>query len=192
MPVEILDVGGAPTPSLNPGRVDPNNPAFYSSRRPLLLTFDFRGERLFLINNHFVSKGGDRALFGEFQPPVLDSEVQRLEQAQAVHDFVAGILAIDPEARVIVMGDLNDFQFSNPINLLEGEILQNMVETLPIPEQYSYIYDGNSQVLDHILVSEALSHHLVGLDILHLNCEFASNTRFSDHDPLIATFEFDE
>ena len=190
-PIEILDEGGTATPTLNPGRIDPRNSAFYSSRRPLVLTFDYRGERLFLVNNHFVSKGGDRSLFGEFQPPILDSEEQRMRQAQAVHDFVAGILAIDPGARVIVMGDLNDFQFSKPINLLEGEILQNLIETLPESERYSYIYDGNSQALDHILISEALSSNLLGLNVLHLNSEFDSASRFSDHDPLIAAFEFE-
>lgn len=190
-PIEILDENGVPTPTLNPGRIDPNNPAFYSSRRPLVLTFDYRGQRLFLVNNHFVSKGGDRSLFGEFQPPILDSEVQRLGQAQAVHDFVAGVLAIDPDARVIVIGDLNDFQFSAPINLLEGEILQNLIETLPEPERYSYIYDGNSQALDHILISEGLSSNLLSLDVLHFNCEFDSASRFSDHDPLMATFDFE-
>ena len=187
----ILNEGGIPTPSLNPGRVDPNNPAFFSSRRPLMLTFDYLGERLFLINNHFNSKGGDRSLFGEFQPPVLDSEIQRAGQAQAVHDFVAEILSIDPNARVIVMGDLNDFQFSNPINILEGDILQNLINTLPVPERYTYIYDGNSQVLDHILISDELAENLIAIDVLHLNSEFASNSRFSDHDPVVATFEFD-
>ena len=190
-PTNILDEGGIPTPSLNPGRIDPNNPAFFSSRRPLMLTFDYLGERLFLINNHFVSKGGDRSLFGEFQPPVLDSEIQRVGQAQAVHDFVAEILAIDPNSRVIVMGDLNDFQFSDPVNVLGDDILLNLIDTLPEPERYTYIYDGNSQALDHILVSDTLTEYLMAIDVLHLNSEFPSNARFSDHDPVVATFEFE-
>ena len=188
--VEILNQGGDPTPTLNPGRVDPNNPAFTASRRPLLLTFDYRGERLFVINNHFVSKGPDSPMFGAFQPPVLDSEGQRLGQALAVHDFVADILAVDPDAHVVVMGDLNDFHFSKAINLLEGEILENLVERLPIPEQYSYIHDGNSQVLDQILITRGLSPFVAGFDILHLNSDLASNSRFSDHDPVIVRFDF--
>jgi uncharacterized protein len=188
---QILDESGVPTPSINPGRVEPNHSAFFSSRRPLLLTFDYRGERLFLINNHFVSKGGDRSLFGEFQPPILDSEIPRMGQAQVVYDFVAEILAIDPDARVVVMGDLNDFQFSNPIQTLKGEILINLIETLPVADRYTYIYDGNSQALDHILVSHGLSTGLVSFEILHLNAEFDSASRFSDHDPLVAIFAFE-
>jgi predicted extracellular nuclease len=190
-PVEVLDEGGLPRLSLNPGRIDPNNPAFYSSRRPLVASFEYRGQPLFLINNHFVSKGEDRDLFGEFQPPILDSEAQRLGQAQVVHDFVAEILAVAPDSRVIVMGDLNDFQFSPPIKLLEGEIMQNLIKGLPPEEQYSYVYDGNSQVLDHILITDGLSDALVSLDVLHLNAEFDYEERFSDHDVLVATFEIE-
>jgi predicted extracellular nuclease len=186
--VEIQDISGTPTLSLNPGRIDPTNPAFYDSRKPLVVTFLFKGEPLFIINTHFVSKGPDRDLFGEFQPPLLDSEVPRLEQAQIVHDFVAEILSIDPEARVVVLGDMNDFYFSPPIDLLEGEMLNNLIETLPLEERYSYIYDGNSQTLDQILASEGMMQGLVSMDVLHINSEFDYETRFSDHDPLIATF----
>ena len=117
-PIEISQKEGVPLLSLNPGRIDPTNPAFYSSRRPLVVTFLYQGEPLYLINNHFNSKGEDRGLFGEFQPPLLESEAQRIGQAQVVHDFVADLLAVDPGSRVIVLGDLNDFQFSPPMEVL--------------------------------------------------------------------------
>ena len=189
--VEILTDQESVTLNLNPGRIDPTNPAFYSSRRPLVVAFEFQGERLFIINNHFNSKGGDRALFGEFQPPLLDSEFQRMQQAQVVHDFVADLLEIDPNSKVIVLGDLNDFQFSAPINTLEGNILRNLVESLPAEARYSYIYEGNSQALDHILISQGLNDSLVSFEILHLNSEYSTVSQFSDHDPLIANFSFD-
>jgi predicted extracellular nuclease len=38
--------------------------------------------------------------------------VQRAGQAQVVHDFVGTILDVDRKADVVVLGDLNDFQFS--------------------------------------------------------------------------------
>ena len=190
-PVALFNNNGIPELSLNPGRIDPTAPAFYSSRKPLVAAFNYQGQPLFVINNHFNSKGEDRDLFGEFQPPILDSEIQRLAQAQIVHDFVSEILAINPESRVVVLGDLNDFQFSNPIKLLAGDILQNLVLTLPEEERYAYIYEGNGQTLDHILVSEAMTEDLVSFDILHINSEFEYSARFSDHDPLIATFKMD-
>jgi predicted extracellular nuclease len=189
--VEISDQGGTPTLSLNPGRIDPTNRAFHASRRPLVVTFIYQGEPLFVINNHFNSKGEDRDLFGEFQPPLLDSEVQRLQQAQVVHDFVVELLGINPNSKVIVLGDLNDFYFSPPIKALRGNILQNLIETLPLEERYTYIYEGNSQTLDHILITQGLTDSFLSLDIIHINSEFDYASHFSDHDPLVATFEWE-
>ena len=100
--------------SFSPGRVDPTNSAFNSSRKPLAGEFTFSGGKLFVIANHFNSKGGDDPLFGRFQPPTLDSETQRNQQAQVVNNFVDSILALDSSAKIVVLGDLNDFSFSNP------------------------------------------------------------------------------
>jgi len=186
--VSVVNQGGVPMLTLNPGRIDPTNRAFISSRKPLAVMFTLDGKPLYVINNHFNSKGGDHSLFGAVQPPILSSEVQRIQQAQIVHDFVASILAIDPQSRVIVMGDLNDFHFSAPVGALKGDILHNLIETLPVERRYTYNYDGNSQVLDHILVSERLRGALVTFEVLHLNSEFDYMRQFSDHDPVVATF----
>jgi uncharacterized protein len=168
-------------------RVDPANTAWESSRKPLAATFSYNGEEVVIINNHFNSKGGDEPLFGRFQDPTLHSEVQRLTQAQTLADFIAELQATDADVKVMVVGDLNDFQFSAPVNLLEAAGLANLTETLPENERYSYVYDGNSQSLDHMLVSKNL---LAGIqyDIVHINSEFAPSDplRTSDHDPLLA------
>ena len=188
-PVEILDQGGKPMLSLNPGRIDPENRAFDQSRKPIVVQFLYKGESLFLINNHFNSKGGDMPLYGKVQPPKLETEEQRILQAQVVSDFVAEMLALDPTARVIVMGDLNDFQFSPPVEILKGDgLLTDLVETLPVEERYTYIYYGNGQVLDHIMVSETLLGELNAFDILHINSGFDAAQRFSDHEISLATF----
>jgi uncharacterized protein len=186
--VGVTSANGLPLLSHNPGRIDPNNPAFTNSRKPLVAQFLIEGQSLFVINNHFNAKRADHALFGAVQPPVLHSEAQRLRQAQLVQNFVLSILAINPHSRVIVLGDLNDFHFSAPVQTLKGENLFNLIETLPVPERYTYIYDGNSQVLDHILVSERLLDTLAAFNILHLNSEFDYWRQFSDHDPVVATF----
>jgi len=85
------------------GSCGPNNAAFTDSRKPLAAEFTFKGDKVFVIANHFNSKSGDQPLFGHFQPPAFLSEVQRLQQAQVVHDFVADILAADPNANVVVL-----------------------------------------------------------------------------------------
>ena len=48
----------------NPGRIDPTNAAFNSSRKPLAAQFDFQGESVIVIANHWNSKSGDTPLFG--------------------------------------------------------------------------------------------------------------------------------
>ncbi len=45
--------------SKNPGRIDPLNSAFDSTRKSLAAEFEFKGEQIIVINNHFSSKRGD-------------------------------------------------------------------------------------------------------------------------------------
>lgn len=142
-----------------------------------------------MVVNHLNSKGGDGPLFGDVQPPNLDSERQRTEQAKVLNTFVKQIMAIDPQANVIVMGDLNDFQWSNPLMTLQGKELSNLIVTLPANEQYTYIYEGNGQVLDHILVSNQLLSKFASIEIVHLNSEYYYMDRLGDHDPVVAIFD---
>lgn len=186
--ISVIDRGGVAIFSHNPGRVEPDHNVFRNSRKPLAAMFLLDGEPLYVINNHFISKGADTGLFGANQPPLLNSEDRRNQQAQVVQDFVTSILEVNPNSRIIVMGDLNDFQFSSPLDMVKGEHLFNLVDTLPVKDRYTYVYDGNSQALDHILVSETLFSSVISVDILHLNSEFDYTRRFSDHDPVTATF----
>ena len=188
--VEVMFRDGQPFLTLNPGRIDPTNPAFINSRKPLVAGFLYQDQPLILINNHFVSKRGDSPLFGDLQPPILYSQPKRNAQAAIVHDFVDSILSANPGSRVIVLGDLNDFHFSEPVQTVQGQWLVNLVDSLPVENRYTYIYQGNSQVLDHILVSASLADRVASFDILRLNTEFDILRRFSDHDPLVVTFDF--
>ncbi|UGQ12007.1 lamin tail domain-containing protein [Yinghuangia sp. ASG 101] len=168
--------------SVSPGRINPASDAWTSSRKPLVGEFVFRGEQVFVIGNHFNSKGGDQPLHGAVQPPVLGSETQRLAQAQEVNSFVSALLAKDNKAKVVVLGDMNDYQFSKPLETLTaGGVLTDLINTLPVGERYSYVYDGNSQTLDHILVSPAIKKP--AYDVVHINAEFSDQT--SDHDPQV-------
>jgi uncharacterized protein len=177
--------------SFNPGRVDPSNPAFTSSRKPLAGEFLFNGKKVFVIVNHFSSKDSDNSLFGRLQPPVLNSEPQRVLQAQVVHDFVQSILSLDSNARIIVLGDLNDFQFSSTLSTLKGNILSNLTDSLPQEERYTYIYEGNAEALDHILVSGSLSRNSLNIDVVHVNAEFSEAERPTDHDPVIVGIQLE-
>ena len=175
----------------SPGRIDPQNEAWTDSRKPLAAEFRFRGQTLFVIVNHFNSKGGDTPLFGRFQPTERPSEVQRHKQAQVVNDFVDQILGAFKNARIVVLGDLNDFEFSETLQILEGGgALANLMDRLPKAERYSYVFEGNSQVLDQMLVSDKLDKRNTSYDVVHVNAEFSDQA--SDHDPSVARFVFDD
>ncbi|WP_396129015.1 endonuclease/exonuclease/phosphatase family protein [Exiguobacterium mexicanum] len=173
----------------NPGRIDPLNPAFNSSRKPLAAQFDFQGENVVVIANHWNSKGGDTGFFGSKQPVVLGGEVQRKQIAQIVHDFVADVKTDNPDANVVALGDFNDFEFSDAMQIFKGDLMTNMVEKVPAVDRYSYVYQGNSQVLDHILVSNRLAA-TTEIDMIHVNADFTEMSgRASDHDPVLAQID---
>jgi hypothetical protein len=202
-----VNSGGVASIDSSPGRLqDPNTAqavypggepnAFTASRRPLVGEFTFNGTTFFVIANHWNSKGGDEPLFGRFQPPAFNSENQRIEQARIVRDFVTSMLAINQTARIIILGDLNDYWFSRPLSILESQEgalpppqrLANLLETLPESERYTYVFDGNSQALDGgILVSPTLLA-AVEYDAVHVNAEFQDQV--SDHDTQITRYTF--
>jgi predicted extracellular nuclease len=185
-PVTVL---AGPRLSISPGRIDPANPAFTASRKPLAGELRWHGRRIFVVANHFNSKGGDQPLLGRFQPPAHPSEAQRHEQAAAVRAFADAVLARDHSASIVVLGDLNDFEFSRTAGILVDDgSLVDLPRTLPAPERYTYVFEGNSQVLDHILISRALAGPPSGrrgyeYDIVHTNSEFSDQA--SDHEPQV-------
>ena len=90
-----------------------------------------------------------------------------------------------------MLGDLNDFEFSATLAILEGGGAarpdgRRCRET----ERYSYVFEGNSQVLDQILVSAPAREPPLEYDVVHVNAEFADQA--SDHDPSVARFVFDD
>ncbi|MEU1127069.1 endonuclease/exonuclease/phosphatase family protein, partial [Streptomyces sp. NPDC005899] len=172
--------------SLSPGRVNPGSAAWDDSRKPLVGEFRFHGRTVFVIGNHFASKGGDQPLHGRYQEPVRSSEAKRVQQAAEVNTFVKSLLKADRSARVVTLGDLNDFAFSPAMDALtDGRVLKPLITTLPVQEQYSYVFDGNSQTLDHILTSPGIRRP--DYDVVHINAEFADQA--SDHDPQIVRID---
>ncbi len=169
--------------------------AFRNSRKPLKAVFDFKGTKLTVINNHFSSKFGSPPLFGRIQPPTNGGLAQRLAQAAFIHDLVAELLAADPNANIVVLGDLNECPFPlAPVQPPPGNVLQTLAGTPPIlfnlgdaadgDLAYSYNFQGISQQLDYLLVSAALLALRPEFDHVHVNTEFPNQA--SDHDPILA------
>ncbi|MGW0205614.1 endonuclease/exonuclease/phosphatase family protein [Streptomyces sp. NPDC003233] len=174
--------------TVSPGRIDPANAAWKDSRKPLVGQFVFRGKTVFVIANHLISKGGDQGLTSQYQPPTRSSEIQRHAQATEVNAFVKDILAVQKNANVIALGDMNDFEFSGTAKILEGDgELWSAIKSLPRSERYTYDYQGNEQVLDQILISPAIRRGCdFDYDSVHINSEF--NDQISDHDPQVLRF----
>ncbi len=173
----------------NPGRIDPDNQAFQDSRKPLAAQFKFRGKQVIAIVNHWNSKNGDDALFGKRQPVNLGSEAQRTAIAKTVSNFITQVKQDNPKANVVALGDFNDFQWSKPLKTLESSQMTNLVNFVPMNQRYSYVYQGNSQTLDHIFVSNHLAPH-AKLDMVHVNSDFTDMSgRASDHDPLLVQLD---
>lgn len=175
--------------------VDPDHTdgdAFLDSRLPLSATFEFEGRKVTLINNHLSSKGGGTPLFGVVQPPVNGSEDQRLAQAAVLNDHVDGLLLADPAADIVVLGDLNEFDFEDPLDVLKGApspVLFNTADPLSDLDRYSFVFDGNAQDLDQVLATAGLAA-IASCDYVHLNVEFSDAA--SDHDPIRVAFTFPE
>ena len=180
---------GPATLTLSPGRIDPTNPVWSASRKPLVGMFSFHGKHVIVIANHFDAKLGDQNGDGRFQYPAQSSAVQRAGQAQVLHDFVNKILTVDKAAEVVVVGDLNDYQFSPALSVLKTGTadgsgkpnLTDLITTLPANQQYTYDFDGVSEVLDHILTSPGIKTFTY--QVVHVNSEFANQV--SDHDPQV-------
>ncbi len=177
--VQILDVKQFPAPE------------DLTSRPPLLLKvavkLDTGTRSLYLLNNHFLSMSG-----GE-----LATEPRRIAQAAWNAGLIEQIRVEDPNAHIILMGDLNSYYESPPIETLREVGLTHVFEDLEPAERYTYIYQGIAQVLDHMLVSDNLAPAINRVDILHVNSDFplqlpedTSVLHKSDHDPIVITLDF--
>ncbi len=170
-------------------------PAGLTSRPPLIIKVEMRSDSgsvlLYVINNHFTSMSGGEA----------STEGVRTAQAAWNVTLLQEILAElpstqSPEANVAILGDLNSYLVSPPIDTLRQAGLLHVLDTLPPEERYTYIYQGVSQVLDHILITPSLMELLERVEVLHINADYplplpenVSPLHKSDHDPIVATFK---
>lgn len=160
------------------------------TRGPLLLQSNISTANgditLYTLANHFVSLG---AGFESTEP-------RRILQAQWNLDIAAEIQAAHPDALIAILGDLNTFYDAPSIDLLREAGFIHVFEQLLPEERYTYIYQGELEVLDHVLVSPGLADLLRQTTILHINADFPpadpedeSPRRTSDHDPVVVQFE---
>lgn len=195
----------------------PNERLF--SRPPMLIQVEVpkeNGEKFAftVIINHFKS------LLGLESPKSGDrTRNKRRLQAEFLAKFVKERQEANPEEKIVVMGDFNAFQFNDGytdlLGILKGkpernlinpsqEIYQtgliNLVEKISPPTRYSYIFGGNAQVLDHILINRAISGHALKFGFTRSNTDFPKifandetrPERVSDHDAAVLYLSLDD
>jgi hypothetical protein len=168
---------------------------YLTARPPLVVSLTIRNAAgtgatpLALIVNHFKAQGGD-------DPAGQGFVARRTAEAHLVAGIVNELLAANPDAAIMVAGDLNDAVGSEPLQVLTTTApLRDLALDVPAPSRYSYIFNGQSEVLDHILVTANLKTRLTAVTYLHLDADYPASLaeqptpfRVSDHDPPIARF----
>jgi endonuclease/exonuclease/phosphatase family metal-dependent hydrolase len=138
---------------------------------------------------------------------------KRLEQAQSVAQKAQDFQTANPTVPLILVGDFNAYEFTDGYVDVVGQItgnvvpadnelsatsptspvLTNQVLTLPESERYSFSFEGNAQVLDHAISSDATQPWVRGFeygrgnsDVPDALIEDDSNAlRSSDHDGFV-------
>jgi uncharacterized protein len=147
---------------------------------------------------------------------------KRAAQAEFLADLVQGRQVASPGERIVLVGDFNAFEFNDGYVDSMGTIvgaptspdevvvasadlvnpdLANLAAAEPAEERYSYVFDGNAQSLDHVVVNQALVAATYDRRLRHprTDADFpetarndgATPTRLSDHDALVAYFDAD-
>ena len=141
---------------------------------------------------------------------------KRAQQAVFLADLVESRQQADPDERIVLVGDFNAFEFSDGyadvMGIIRGDeaaepnVLTYASSPITAPlvdgsqlivdpaERYSYVFAGNAQTLDHVIVNEATVLDAADLVVDHarINADFgvhnygvAGNAiRVSDHDPV--------
>ena len=130
----------------------PDDPEF-KTRDILHVTGKIRNKKVHLFVNHWPSRiGGDDK-----------TEPKRVLAAFVLKEKVDEIFAIDPKARIIIMGDMNDEPANKSLTETlgaaspnSGTPLVNLMMPDDIAGKGTYFYNGSWNMLDNLVVSEAV------------------------------------
>lgn len=95
-----------------------------------------------------------------------DQAFMRLEEARLLRRHVDGVLEQDPQANVLVMGDLNDTPESAPIQAVIGEGPFRLFDLMPVAgngahDTHYWAARGQYSRIDYLLASPAMSNEFV-------------------------------
>jgi predicted extracellular nuclease len=184
-------------------------PELLNDRPPLVLRANALpaapGNAFTVVVNHL------RSLIDVDQDPGEGPRVRAKRRAQA--EFLANLLQSMQAENVVSVGDYNAFQFNDgyvdgmgtvkgqpapidQVTLASPDLvtpdLTNLVETAHVAQEqrYSYVFEGNAQTLDHVLVNANLWPRVTRFRYARNNADFPATyaadfgrpERMSDHD----------
>jgi predicted extracellular nuclease len=159
------------------------------------------GEELTVAVNHFKSKGGTGTGADADQGDGQGNWNQRRTDAA---NALTAWLATDPtgsgDPDFLITGDLNAYKQEDPVQAILGAGFVNL-----IPNDYSYVFDGQWGTLDYAIASTSLANQFLAGGKYHINADepdaldystefndpslYAPDEfRASDHDPLLVSF----
>lgn len=169
------------------------DPQQVHDRPPFRLDLRVGGQRMALLCVHIRSLND-----------IADARVQekRKAQAEAIQALAKGIAG--EGLPFAVLGDFNSFPFddgyADMLALIgKGLNLTSMNGLLGDGDNYSYVFNGATQALDHMLVDPALRRWMTRAAYAGANADFPesaraeekSPARVSDHDAAVAWFRVD-
>lgn len=133
---------------------------------------------------------------------------KRAGQALEIRRRIERLFDEDPEARVLVAGDLNAEAAATALRILCADVedtgnaalgarsLFPLEQRLPPERRYSVLHRGRGQMLDHLLASKAIASRCVAVDVLNdgLEDEYEIGSRGIEpvgslHAPLVAEID---
>ena len=136
-------------------------------RPPILLRARLAGQPIAVMGVHLRSRLN------------LDDPRVQAKRAAQFASVAAELRLLPANLPIVVAGDWNSF--ANEINF-PG--FTNLTTTLPAAENYSYVFDGQTQTLDHILLNQPAL--LSRVHFARGNADLPAATRLSDHDGVVA------
>lgn len=210
-PPEYNAVTETPERGSRPVRWD--RPLLYTPVRPPW------GGVVHLLNAHFKSKnptpipgqGPENFMWataGGWAEGFFLSSMKRVGAALEARVFIDTLFAADPEAMIVLGGDLNAESGEVPVRAVRGEVedhgnsalngqtMYPCENSVPESARFTLYHRGAKNMLDHLLVSRALMACYRGAEIhseivRDESIAFATDKKYpsSDHAPVIAEFD---
>ena len=177
------------------------------------------GQRLHVLNAHYKSKlptniPGQRINTYKWRSSAgwaegfFVSSMKRVGAALETRILVDQIIDSEPDAAVVVCGDLNAEAAEVPMMALRGEVadtqnpdlqkytLYPLEDSVPADKRFTLYHHGKKNMLDHLMVSQHMMCCFRGVEIHNEivrdeSMAFAFDKKFpsSDHAPVVAEFD---